>query len=510
MKFPRNIHPGINPGIKWIVVPVVLLCMALGSGCAARRPQTPLSNVPNELDQLRPKVHLDRAKARRLPGPPPFSEQMAPLTKEVTVAPVLYSLTFDKAPLGEVIAALTRDSEYNLSIEAEIDLQRPVTVNLKNVTLDEALEMIVVNGAGYAWRMAQGTLSIKRFAERIYQFDYLDMVGETEIEVGGDMLGSGVDSAGVAGKYKIKSKKPEQSSDLWQAVEQALSGLKTEEGILRLNRNAGVIYMADTPRRLAAMVRFLDSLTESLNRQVFVEARIMEVRLTDESKYGIDWSELDVTFTSGSGALPDVFQMVFNNNGSIAKGAQSQFGALLDFLKTQGDVKVLSNPHLTVMNRQSAMLTVGYQFPYADVDGVDRDQDTGFITIGTSIRRAVLGLQLGLTTQIASDGMVTFHIVPALTRIQREVDVDIPTGVSTLSITNPVIDLQELATTVRVREGHSFVLAGLINKIRTVKHEGLPFFGDLPLIGRLFKHMEDSEENFELVIFVTPYIREQV
>ena len=70
MKFPRNIHPGINPGIKWIVVPVVLLCMALGSGCAARRPQTPLSNVPNELDQLRPKVHLDRAKARRLPGPP--------------------------------------------------------------------------------------------------------------------------------------------------------------------------------------------------------------------------------------------------------------------------------------------------------------------------------------------------------------------------------------------------------------------------------------------------------
>ena len=73
------------------------------------------------------------------------------------MAPVLYSLTFDKAPLGEVIAALTRDSEYNLSIEAEIDLQRPVTVNLKNVTLDEALEMIVVNGAGYAWRMAQGT-----------------------------------------------------------------------------------------------------------------------------------------------------------------------------------------------------------------------------------------------------------------------------------------------------------------------------------------------------------------
>lgn len=506
MKLPRN----FNHKSKWIVVPVALFILALGSGCTARYPQSPLSEAHNELDQLRPKDYLNMAKQRRPLGPPPFSEQMAPLTKEVIRAPVLYSLAFDKAPLGEVMAALTKDSEYNLSIEAEIDLKRPVTVSLKNVTLDEALEMIVVNGAGYAWTMERGTLAIKRFAERIYQFDHLDLVGETDVDVGGDMLGSGVEGAGVAGKYQIKSKKPAESSDLWAAVGEALSGLKTEEGILRLNRNAGVIYMADTPRRLAAMVRFLDTLTEALNRQVFVEARILEVRLTDESKYGIDWSELDVAFTSASGALPDVFELVFNNNGSIAKGGQSQFGALLDFLKTQGDVKVLSNPHLTVMNRQSAMLTVGYQFPYADIDGVDRDQETGVVTIGTSIRRAILGIQLGLTTQIAADGMVTFHIVPALTRIQREVDVEIPTGVNTISITNPVIDLQELATTVRVREGNSFVLAGLINKIRTVKHEGLPFFGDLPLIGRLFRHMEDSEENLELVIFVTPYIREQV
>ena len=502
MNTPRNCN-------GWLAI-TVLLCMALGSGCAARQPQSPLVHYPNELDQMRPQEQLNQAKQRPQPGPPPFSEQMAPLTREVVAAPVLYSLVFDKAPLGEVLAALTKDAEYNLSIEAEIDLGRPVTVNLKNVTLAEALDMIVVNGAGYAWHMEKGALAIRRFTERIYQFDCLDLVGETVVDVGGDMLGSGVDSAGVSGKYQIKTKKPEQSSDLWQAVAQALDGLKSEEGVLRLNRNAGIIYMADIPRRVDAMVRFLDSLTESLNRQVFVEARIMEVRLTDESKYGIDWSELDVAFTSSSGALPDVFQLAFNNNGAIVKSGQSQFSALLDFLKTQGDVKVLSNPHLTVMNRQSALLTVGYQFPYADVDGVDRDRETGFITIGTSIRRAVLGLQLGLTTQISSDGMVTFHIVPALTRIQREVDVEIPTGVSTQAISNPVIDLQELATTVRVREGHSFVLAGLINKIRTVRHEGLPFFGDLPLVGRLFKHMEDSEENVELVIFVTPYIRQQV
>ena len=131
------------------------------------------------------------------------------------------------------------------------------------------------------------------------------------------------------------------------------------------------------------------------------------------------------------------------------------------------------------------------------------------VTFGTSIRRAILGLQLGITAQISSDGMVTFHIVPTITRIDREVDVEIPTaGIGSQSISNPVIDLQELATTVRVREGNSFVLAGLIQNIRTINNEGLPILGDLPYLGELFKHIETTDQNSELVILVTPYIRE--
>ncbi|MFZ1986770.1 MAG: hypothetical protein WAU91_20330 [Desulfatitalea sp.] len=487
---------------------IVIVGLALLGGCAARQPQPLPQNDADSLDRMQPRALLEQPKQRQRPGPPPFSDKMAPLTTEAAVAPALYTMVFDKAPLGEVLAALTKDGEFNLSIESEIDLARPVTVHLKNVTLEEALDMIVVNGAGYAWTIGKGTLGIKRFAERVYYFDGLDMVGETNIDVGGDMLGSGVANAGVAGKYQIKAQKPQQTSDLWAAVEQALGGLKSEEGILRLNRNAGVIYMADTPRRVAAMVRLLDALSESLNRQVFVEARIMEVTLNDESKYGIDWSQLGVMFTDSNDSLPDIFELGFNSNGAIVKGSQTQFLTMLDFLKTQGDVKVLSNPHLTVMNRQSALLTVGYQFPYADIDGVDRDAETDVITIGTSIRRAILGLQLGLTTDIAADGMITFHIVPTLTRIQRQVDIEIPLGNASQTITNPVIDLQELATTVRVREGNSFVLAGLISKIRTINHKGLPVVSDLPWIGNLFKHMEESEQSTELVIVVTPYIRE--
>jgi MSHA type pilus biogenesis protein MshL len=483
------------------------MVLALLSGCAVRQPQPPPIRQMAELDRIQPHELLARAKQARPPGPPPFSEQMAPISKEISRPPALYSLVFEKARLGDVIAALTKDAEYNLSIESEVDLARPVTVNLKDVTLKEALDMIVVNGAGYAWNLQDNTLTIKRFQERIYRLDCLDLVGETQIDVGGDMLGSGVQNAGVSGKYQIKVKKPAESSDLWMAVEKALEGMKSEDGLLRINRNAGVIYMADTPRKVSAMVRFLDSLAESLNRQVFIEARIMEVVLSDENKYGIDWTKLDAQFSDSHGALPNVFTLGLNGGGTLAKSGQSGFAALLDFLRTQGDVKILSNPHLLVMNRQSALLTVGRQLPYADINGVDRDLETNTVTIGTSIRRAVLGLQLGITPQISNDGMISLYIVPTLTRIEQNVDISVPTsGTTNQTISNPVIDLQELATMVRVHEGNAFVLAGLISKIRSLTHEGLPGLSDLPLLGGLFKHMESKEENSELVIFITPYL----
>jgi MSHA biogenesis protein MshL len=478
--------------------------LAVG-GCSLQQPR-PVT-LP-ELESANPRAILAEAKPRVSPGPPPLTEKMAPLSRGLTPEARLYSLVFDRAPLSEVIAALIGNADLSLSVDANVDLARPVTVHLKQATLEEALDIVIAQGGGYAWQVQGGCLHVKRFQERIYHLDYLDLVGETDIEVGGDMLASSVENSGVAGKYQVKAKRSGENSDLWVSIADTLEGLKSEEGVLRINRNAGMIYIADLPRRVSTMVGFLDSLSESLHRQVFIEARIMEVILNDEHKYGIDWTNLQVEFTSSWGALPDQFDIGFNSNGVIALADQSRFSAVLDFLRTQGDVSVLSNPHLSVMNRQSAVLTVGSQFPFTDIDGVDRDFDTGVTTIGTSIKRVILGLQLGLTPQISQEGIVTLHVVPTITRIQREVELEIPTdSFFTQTISNPVIDLQELATMVRVREGQSFILAGLISEIRQLKHRGLPLLGDLPYLGPLFQQIQESAENRELVIFITPYIK---
>lgn len=485
-----------------------LLFLFFLGGCAAAPPKQATMET---VDRNEITTALHEPKKLKPPGPPPFSQKILPATSELDLPETLYSMTLNNVPLSAAIQAIMQDSELNLSVDSGVDLSRRITVHLKRTTFAEAMDMVVRNGAGYAWTIENEMLLINTFMERIYAFDYLDMPSETDIEVGGDMLGSSVDESGVSGKYVVKTSKKAEKSDVWSAIEEMLNTLKSEEGIVRINPNGGLIYMADAPKRVAAMVRFLDVMSESLNRQVFIEAKIMEVRLTDRTKLGIDWSALNITFNdwpSPFGIYLDNFELNINGGSNITLTNQASFAAVMDFLRTQGEVSVISNPHLALMNGRSALLTVGFQFPYGDVDGVDRDEDTKVVTFGTSIKRAILGLQFGLSVQIAADGNVTMNIVPTITRIQEETDVELPTsGFDTQTISNPIIDLQELSTTVRVRDGNTVVIAGLISQVKNTVQEGLPFLGDLPFVGNWFKHLDDSVQSRELVIFITPHFR---
>jgi type II secretory pathway component GspD/PulD (secretin) len=217
---------------------------------------------------------------------------------------------------------------------------------------------------------------------------------------------------------------------------------------------------------------------------------------------------MDVLFTSDAGIFPDAFDLLVNSGSTVALANTSSFSAVVDFLRTQGEVSVLSNPHLAVLNGQSAVFTVGFQFPFGDIEGVDENLETNTVTFRSTIKRAILGLQLGLTPQISKDGIISLLIVPTITRIKDEVDVELPTSRGgSQTISNPVIDLQELATTVRVRERQSVVLAGLINQIKKLDHEGLPLLSKIPFLKYFFGRFEETYENSELVIFLTPYLK---
>jgi len=474
----------------------------------------------NQLDTLDPASILEKEKQAQSLGPPPFSEKFEPAIKDFSEDSKLYSFVFDNTPLSEVLKAIIYDSGFNMSIESGVDLTRPITINLKQVTFKEALNMVVNNGASLAWDIKNNTIHIRRFEEKIYQFDYIDVLGEVSIKAGGDMLGASAEGTGVSGQFEIKGSRSEENTDIWASIADTLTSMKSDEGLIKVNRMTGVIYLKDTPSRIRSMTRFLDVLSESVHRQVFIEAKIFEVVLSENNKMGVDWTKLAIELDSDlldtmslnflGGSTISIFDEEIDEKGVPQRPHRDAVKGVVDFLKTQGDLSVLSNPHLSLMNGQSAVLTVGYQFPYGDIKGVTRDDETNDVYIDSEITRTILGLQLGITAQISEDRNITLNVIPTITKILDIEEVEVPTsGTSVQSISNPVIDLQEIATTVRVKDGHSVVLAGLISKSRVSNHTGLPFLGSIPLIKYLFKNMTEDMETRELVILITPYIKKQ-
>jgi len=138
----------------------------------------------NQLDTLDPASILDKEKQVQSLGPPPFSEKFEPAIRDFSENSKLYSFVFDNTPLSEVLKAIIYDSGFNMSIESGVDLSRPITINLKQVTFKEALDMVVKNGASLAWNINNNTIHIRRFEEKIYQLDYIDVLGEVSIKAG--------------------------------------------------------------------------------------------------------------------------------------------------------------------------------------------------------------------------------------------------------------------------------------------------------------------------------------
>ncbi len=494
-----NFPSSMNKILLFFIFSILLL------GCSGPQPrpvkQEDLTKIrPSSIIKEQEKIKPSKTVKKPVP-------KQKPSVKKYRKPKKLYSLVFYQAKLGDILNVIASESHINLSVDSDVDLNKPITVRLNKVTLDEALNIIVKRAAGYSWKRKKNFIFIKRFEEYIYHFEYINLIGKTKVSVGGDMLASGVEEAGVTGKYEIKTETHEEGVDIWDSIKKSLNSLKSAEGTVRIDKVAGLIYMKDTPTRIESMVKFLDNLAECLRRQVIIDANVLEVTLSDESKYGIDWNEMEAAFKSKWGGLPDDMNINFNN-GSIVLSKRSSLRAVLDFLKTKGDITVLSNPHLSVINGQSALLTVGYQYPYGDIEGVDRDTETGLITYGSSIKRAVLGLQLGITPHISKDGTIMLNIVPTITRIQQNVEVDVPVaGGQIQHISNPVIDLQELSTSVILKDGQTLVLAGLISRIRKIERKGLPILADIPILGRIFRRTEEQKQNKELVIFITPHIR---
>ena len=303
-----------------------------------------------------------------------------------------------------------------------------------------------------------------------------------------------------------------------------------------INCQAGIIFVKHYPDVLLSMAELLEAIEGSAQRQVFIQAKIIEVTLNKSHTLGIDWSKVtpiniirntavpggssgassssstSSSTTPGALTLPGSLTAPFPTPtgtagvfGTMVMGAAGlglgpyagNVNLVIDALQDQGDVSVLSSPKIATLNNQRAVIKVGTE----DVFFVPETAAVqGATTTNFSPRTVTIGIVLDVLPQIDANGMVMMSINTSIS--EKSADRISPDG----RISVPVLDVRESNNVVLAKSGQTIVIGGLMkNKLSKLKN-GVPLLGDIPLFGRAFQHDADIDQKTELVIMLTPEV----
>jgi len=448
----------------------------------------------------------------------------------------LYSFHAENLELKMALAMFARAN--NLNIVPDNDVTGMVTLDVRDLPLHQMMRALL-EANDYSWQEEQGLIRIRAAESRTFTLDYLRLsrksTGQSVAMLsastsggggmgGGGMGGGGMGGGGMGGGTggagggmgggggggaSSISLSGDNSIDFWKELAEELGLLVTDKGknSLAINKTAGLVYLTDRPSALKRVERFLNSIGETVQRQVEIEAKIYAVELNRTFQFGIDWAHLAQayagTLTYGASTLPQGIGSLEPGTPSAVKMTfkNSNTQADVNALQTQGNVEVISKPRIRTLNNQTALIKVGTDKPFfSQTSTLLQSQSGTSATSGEQISMITEGTILYITPQISSNGYVTLDISPALTRIARTVAS--PTGNSTA----PELETKQASALVRVPDGTTIVLGGLIYNETATNKRKVPLLGDIPVLGYLFTGTFDAKSKKELVIFITPRI----
>jgi MSHA type pilus biogenesis protein MshL len=536
--------------MKIKVLFIFILSLLLMLGCASP-PKKERAKLPSQ------KVEATK------PQPPPeekLKELVVPQKEEAKKVPEkLYSFFARDSNIQDILLAFSKESAYNIIIDPE--MSGKVTIDLKRVTIKEALDAILTP-LGWTYRIDGQFIKILRpqMETRLFTLNYIatKRSGKREIYVS---TGGGLQTAGLPGQQTTGGPGARtgysdlvsvDEMDLWNEIQKGLEAMIFESGEVKIpsekekanwtrvdekgkrliiNKSSGVIMVTDYPLNLNKIASYLETIEGSSQRQVTIQAKILEVILSDEHKEGINWKVIEglprsinlawgltnkagtsgypggpsgfiisESTTGGAISTPGIFK-IKPYGGILAIGAGGTDVALSDIMQAiaeQGDVKVLSSPTISTLNNQKAIIRVGNQ----DVFFI-----TGAVATQTTVTQIIqpmtidVGIILDVTPQIAEDGTIMMNIHPSIT--EKTGEKATPDGKTTF----PLLSVRETDTTVRVRDGQTIIIAGLMQEKNEESYIGVPVLQSVPLLGGVFRYKTGKKRNSELVIMITPTLQ---
>ena len=560
-------YPTTRPEAPWFSARylLVLLCaMGLASCASFQPPPLEYESAKSELDRA---IQAQDAMAQ----PDSVSEALLPpitvQMPQVDGRPIeqRFDLQVSKAPPDQVFLAVVAGTRYSMVVHP--DVKGSISISLKDVTVFEALETIrEVYGFEYVINGTRIMIKPIGLQTRIFQVNYLvsKRKGETEVRISSGAISDSANSnvqggttatlpgASPSGDVMDSSRiKTSSDNDLWSEITlavKAMIGLEEGRSVVA-SPQAGIIVVRALPAELRSVAKLLETMSVIVERQVMLEAKIINVRLSEGAQTGVNWAAfstgddgrfaggiitpgatLSPTGTlSGFTARNDDGTVQANSNldslpgaisGFIGAGAGTpgtlmglafqtdNFAALISFLETQGDLSVLSSPRIATLNNQKAVLKVGTdEFFVTNV--------TTNVTVSglTAIQSPTIttqpffsGVALDVTPQIDDNNIITLHIHPSVSSV-TEVTKDLDLGAAgQFRLPLASSDISESDTIVRVSNGNIVAIGGLMKEIEVRNRNQVPGLGDLPVVGAAFGNSQRATQKSELVILVKPTV----
>ncbi len=433
-----------------------------------------------------------------------------------------------------------------LSVAVHPDVTGTISLSLKGVTLNEALQ-VVEDIYGYEVSRESRILRIYPAGMRTETFslNYLYMERQglslTSVNSGrisdnnnsssgsnnsnssgnsnnsnnssnSDSGSSGESSEQTNGTF-IRSK---TKSDFWGELKETLVSIVGDSGGGRqvvVTPQAGLVTIRAYPNEIRQVRNFIKTAESHLQRQVILEAKVLEVTLSDGYQQGIHWESVlghagstDITFgTSPSTGLSDKITSVLGGVTSLQlKG--SDFSTMISLLDTQGDVDVLSSPRVTASNNQKAVIKVGTdEYFVTDVSSTTVAGTTPVTTPEVELTPFFSGIALDVTPQIDAEGNVLLHIHPSVIDIKEQVKT-IKISDSTLELPLAQSEIRESDTVIKAASGDVVVIGGLMKSENVELVSKVPLLGDIPYLGEAFTNRANSTVKTELVILLKPVV----
>ena len=284
-----------------------------------------------------------------------------------------------------------------------------------------------------------------------------------------------------------------------------------------VNPISGTVTVNATEKQHQLIQQHIDSIVTSMQRQVLIEATIVEVQLSNAYQTGIDWSRVSqsggIAFTQallGSNLSTAPFFALFYNQNNQREG---QVQLTVKLLEQFGNTRVLSSPKLMALNNQTALLKVVDNVVYFEIKSeTTQAQTTALSTVTTTPKTVAVGVVMGVTPQIGDDQRVSLTVRPTITRLNPQqpfVDDPNPTlcnppGEQSNCIRNPVPQVQtrEMESVLQVANGQVVVLGGLMQDESQRTRDQVPLLGNVPDIGDALAFRNDQVTKSELVIFI--------